>query len=408
MPAGKLPQTFFRLDLDRSLQLHPRLALIIGLVGLAAAVGWYFVFHPPLTLDGLRIPGIILVSGILLGLLAAVLAYKSGRRVHSVYDVERILGFAPIVQLPDFDEVSSDIADEYVFSLAAAIEFAAHQQGITSCVFTGSASGTGVSTLIGRVHSMLKALGRPTLLIDASRTLPLEQDLKNNFSLTDTAPILFSAHAEYFARMAGCTIVVLESGVTTRTRLRSVALALQRLNPYSVGFVLNRVPLAKADPAFRTAIRALEKHLHSMGGAAAGQTLMSAIAPSPSTKARREESSAPAIETAPAPAMSKETWQEAPAMAEPQQMEPLQALTIEELLRGAMFKHAALQEETQQEAHETATLHEEPPQEVTEQVATTQEVEPQEPMPQTEELRGEQEQAESNQAESGQAETKQE
>jgi hypothetical protein len=407
MPAGKLPQTFFRLDLDRSLQLHPRLALILSLVGLAAAVAWYFVFHPPLTLDGLRIPGIILVSGILLGLLAAVLAYKSGRRVHSVYDVERILGFAPIVQLPDFDEVSSDVADEYVFSLAAAIEFAAQQQGITSCVFTGSASGTGVSTLIGRVHSMLKALGRPTLLIDASRTLPLEQDLKNNFSLTDTAPILFSAHAEYFARMAGCTIVVLESGVTTRTRLRSVALALQRLNPYSVGFVLNRVPLAKADPAFRTAIRALEKHLHSMGGAAAGQTLMSAIAPSPSTKARREESSAPAVETVPAPAMSKETWQEAPAMAEPQQMEPLQALTIEELLRGAMFKHAALQEETQQEqAHETAALHEQPAEEVADLESTTQEVAPQEPMPQTEELRGEQEPAESKQEEPKQEEPK--
>jgi hypothetical protein len=86
-------------------------------------------------------------------------------------------------------------------------------------------------------------------------------------------------------------------------------------------------------------------------------------------------------------------------MAEPQQIEPLQALTIEELLRGAMFKHAALQEETQQEAHETAALHEQPAEEVADLGSTTQEVAPQEPMPQTEELRGEQEQAESKQEE---------
>ncbi len=328
MPDGKLPQTFFHLDLDRSLQLHPRLVVVISILGLVAAVAWFFAFHSPLnasafTLDTLQIPGGILVGGIILGFLAAILAYKFDRRVHSAYDVERILGFPPMVQLPDFEEVSSDIADEYLFSLAAGIDFAAHQEGITSSVFTGSASGTGVSTLVGRVHSMLQALGRPTVLIDASRTLPLEQDVNSRFVLTDTAPILFSAHAEYFARMAGSTIVVLESGVTTRIRLRAVARALQRINPHSVGFVLNRVPLAKADPAFRTAIRGLEKHLQSMGGAAAGQTLMSAIATSPSAKPRREESSPAPAEMMTSPVPQEEAKQpEVQSPAEPDLREP--------------------------------------------------------------------------------------
>jgi len=51
--------------------------------------------------------------------------------------------------------------------------------------------------------------------------------------------------------------------VTTRNELRNAAATLQRLNVRAVGFVLNRVGLTKADPAFRASVEAVEKHLQA-------------------------------------------------------------------------------------------------------------------------------------------------
>jgi hypothetical protein len=87
--------------------------------------------------------------------------------------------------------------------------------------------------------------------------------------LTDTAPLAVSAETEYLARFVDCAIVVIESGVTTRAELREAAGTLQRLGVGAVGFVLNRVGLAKADTAFRAALEAVEKHLQAQGSQAA-------------------------------------------------------------------------------------------------------------------------------------------
>ncbi len=81
--------------------------------------------------------------------------------------------------------------------------------------------------------------------------------------LTDAAPLAVSAETEYLARFADCTIVVVESGVTTRAQVRDTASRLHRLNVAAVGFVLNRVGLAKADPAFRHSVEAMERHLRA-------------------------------------------------------------------------------------------------------------------------------------------------
>jgi hypothetical protein len=51
--------------------------------------------------------------------------------------------------------------------------------------------------------------------------------------------------------------------VTTRDELREAARTLQRLKVGAVGFVLNRVGLAKADPSFRASVEAVEKHLRA-------------------------------------------------------------------------------------------------------------------------------------------------
>jgi hypothetical protein len=92
---------------------------------------------------------------------------------------------------------------------------------------------------------------------------------REGLMLTDTAPLTVSAEAEYLARRADCTILVIESGVTTRAQLRAASSSLQRLNPAAVGFVLNRVSLKNADESFRNSVSEVERHLRVQGRTAA-------------------------------------------------------------------------------------------------------------------------------------------
>ena len=54
------------------------------------------------------------LGGLLLGLLAAIVANKLDPRVYIGADIEESLGFAPMAVLPDFDEVSDGVAAEYL------------------------------------------------------------------------------------------------------------------------------------------------------------------------------------------------------------------------------------------------------------------------------------------------------
>jgi hypothetical protein len=254
----------------------------------------------------LRNAVLIVFAGLFFGLLAAVAAHKRDPRVYIARDVELVLGFAPMVQLPDFTEVPDGVAEEYLLRLASSIEHARKQSNLRSVVFTGTGSGTGVSTLVQRVGEILEAMGRPTVLADATGTagmvpdadfpgnggalglVPVRRASRPNallqkmaeemetqgesLMMTDTAPLAVSAETEYLARFVDCTIVVIESGKTTRGELRNAAETLQRLDVPAVGFVLNRVGLAKADPAFRVSVQAIEKHLQAQGGAVSRRT----------------------------------------------------------------------------------------------------------------------------------------
>jgi capsular polysaccharide biosynthesis protein len=237
----------------------------------------------------------IVLAGLGFGLIAAVLAQKLDPKVYIAADVEQVLGFAPLAQLPDFNEVTEGVAEEYVLRLASAVEHGRKQGDLKNCIFTGTASGAGVSTLLNRVRAMLQAMGRPTVLVNATGAQPptprtaigapkgspglvpalrLSQSTallremageteegEDSLVLTDTAPLAVSAETEYLARFVDCAIVVIESGVTTRTQLREAAATLQRLDVGAVGFVLNRVRLATADRGFRQAVEAVEKHV---------------------------------------------------------------------------------------------------------------------------------------------------
>jgi uncharacterized protein involved in exopolysaccharide biosynthesis len=244
---------------------------------------------------------LIIVLGLFLGVLAAVTAHKLDPKVYIAADVEHVLGFAPMAQLPDFNDVSEAVAEEYMLRLSSAIEHARKQGNLRNCIFTGTGPGAGVSTLVHRVRKMLEAMGRSTLLVDAtgaragappvegtqalvaiervSRPHELLQQMahengagEENLVLTDTAPLSVSAETEYLARFVDCAIVVIQSGVTTRAQLREAAATLQRLNVGAVGFVLNRMGKAKADPAFRASVEAVEKHLQTQGSQVARRT----------------------------------------------------------------------------------------------------------------------------------------
>jgi uncharacterized protein involved in exopolysaccharide biosynthesis len=239
------------------------------------------------------------LGGILLGLLAALLANNLDTKVYIASDIEHLLGFAPMAQLPDFNQVSDGVAEEHLLRLSSAIEHARQQGDLKSCIFTGIGPGAGATTVATRVRTILESMGRPCVLVDAtgtttpapransaglglqsntslmptdrgSRSTALLQQLSSqgkeeeeSLILTDTAPLTISAETEYLARYVDAAIVVVESGVTTRAQLREAADTLQRLNVSAVGIVLNRVGLSTADPAFRDSVRAVEKHLRT-------------------------------------------------------------------------------------------------------------------------------------------------
>jgi uncharacterized protein involved in exopolysaccharide biosynthesis len=239
----------------------------------------------------------IALGGILLGLMAALLASNLDPKVYIATDIEHALGFAPMAQLPDFSEVSDGVADEHLLRISAMIAHANQQGTLKSCLFTGTSSGVGVSTVSTRVKTLLETIGSPAVLINESgmpmpvqrtgsaeagpqdsagklairrgiRSVALQQRSEGaaeeeSLVITDTAPLLISAETEYLARNVDAVIVLVESGVTTRTQLREVATNLQRLNVAAMGFILNRIELKKADPSFRRSVRAMEKHLRA-------------------------------------------------------------------------------------------------------------------------------------------------
>ncbi|HEY2856847.1 MAG TPA: hypothetical protein VGJ21_00350 [Terracidiphilus sp.] len=263
---------------------------------------------------------ILLLAGLVFALGGALVAHNFDPRVYTAGDVERVLGFPPMAQIPDLLEVGSGVAEEYMLRLAAAVEHA-HQQGLlSSCIFTGVAAGAGASTVSKRVSGLLEAMGRETVLVDAvgtpapnagnlnagtdmvcaprgSRSTALLQQMseetdEDTVVLTDTAPLQVSGETEYLARFVDSAIVIIESGVTTKAQLREVAKTLHRLDVSSVGFVLNRIALVNADAAFQQSVHAVEAHLHSQARAferaVAAQKeneQQNAVAPSPATPA---------------------------------------------------------------------------------------------------------------------------
>ena len=240
----------------------------------------------------------MVLGGLLLGLLATQIANHLDQRIYIADDIKHVVGIAPMAQLPDFDQVSEGVAEEHLLRLSAAIEHAYQRSNLRSFIFTSAGPGAGVTTVVGRVSSLLESMGRPTVLVGAgwvppassrggsnvhdlngeasaqlasrhgSRSMALPHHLAEEAEsggesvvLTDTAPLGISAETEYLARFVDAAIVLVESGVTTRSQLREVSATMQRLDVPAVGFVLNHIGLEKADHSFRQSIELTERYL---------------------------------------------------------------------------------------------------------------------------------------------------
>jgi len=195
-------------------------------------------------------------ASIVFGLFLAVLAHKLDPKVYIASDVENVLGFAPMAQLPRFAQVSEGVAAEHLIRLAGDIEHVALQDGIHTVVLTGAAEGAGVSALASQLRPVLS----PAV------THPADGSTPAGVTLVEAPPVLLSAEAEFQVRRAGWTLAVIESGVTTRAEVRNLAAALKRLDAPAVGFILHQIDLSKADPAFRSSIREAERHVQQNGG----------------------------------------------------------------------------------------------------------------------------------------------
>jgi Mrp family chromosome partitioning ATPase len=93
---------------------------------------------------------------------------------------------------------------------------------------------------------------------------------ENNYDvvLVDGGPLLISADTEYLARVADGTIIVAQSGRTTRKQLQRSASLLERLHVPGVAVALNRVNPSHADAALRQDVLDFQQQLKKQRGTA--------------------------------------------------------------------------------------------------------------------------------------------
>ena len=230
---------------------------------------------------------------ILCGIGAAVLARMRDKRILIGLDVADVLGFPPLVVLPARSEVSQRVFEEYVLRLAAGIESAHRTGGARTFLLTAVSLTTDIGPIATALTRKFKEIGVNVVIATASDMLspsegvqsagsePMSSDelartvefwsegfvaanvakmkAEHGLVLIESEALLNCAQTEYVARCADVTILIVESGVTTRPELLRAAELLHRLNVVGMGAILEEIQLRYADADFRDAIEALER-----------------------------------------------------------------------------------------------------------------------------------------------------
>ncbi|MEN9630433.1 MAG: hypothetical protein RJA10_3661, partial [Pseudomonadota bacterium] len=244
----------------------------------------------------------LLVMVLLAALAAAVVLPVArdlmDRRLYTVNDVERLMGIPPAGwQIERGDAVTDLFAEEQLRRLASSLVRARDNSGSGVFGFTGIKPGVGTTTVVLDLGRTLQALGFKVLLVEANgatrderyvtdkpglleylrgmattaevigsrnpddpprvavggrgqETLPRLDRLKEaivqwgsttDFVLVDMPALLSSADAELLARTVGNTLLVVQAGRTEKGELMRARRTLLRIDPASVGVVVNRI-----------------------------------------------------------------------------------------------------------------------------------------------------------------------
>jgi polysaccharide biosynthesis transport protein len=236
-------------------------------------------------------------------------------RIHLGIDIEQILGFSPIANLFNDQDVILQVFDEGTLRLAGGIDHAVRTAGVRTVVLTSVNAGAGTTSIVENLGSTLAKLGRKTLRIDSSgatspvayithnldqsahrgltgahvrrpevdmwSTAVIAQPFSGKFTpltnlvdqafkdltvdydiiLIDAPPILISAETEYLSRFADMTVLIAEAGVTKKTQLIRASRLLERLQIPGMAVVLNKIKYRRADRATREDVSAFESRL---------------------------------------------------------------------------------------------------------------------------------------------------
>jgi succinoglycan biosynthesis transport protein ExoP len=263
-----------------------------------------------------------LIISFLAGIAAALLADALDPYVYTSRDVEQVIGFPPIGVLLDHDDFSSEASGQYLLRLAGGIQHARNSAGARTFLFTATAAESGTTTVVEKLGRQLRNLGLNTLTVAATNidgkiayvrsensftyaeagatrysdklrrtgngdlavqgnagqtssniysgtfVSQILNEVKNDYDvvLIDASPILISADTEYLARVADGTVLIVQSGRTTRSQLNRAAIVLERLDVPGVAVALNRVSRDRVDPALIRDVEEFQRQLKKQRG----------------------------------------------------------------------------------------------------------------------------------------------
>jgi uncharacterized protein involved in exopolysaccharide biosynthesis len=259
----------------------------------------------PLPSRKLIILGLALPLAVFCALTAAVILQKFDPRVYIGADVERVLDFSPIAVLPVSEEVGYKVAEEFLFRLVAGLDQAHRLAGAHTFIFTACSPETAFDGLISSIAAELEILGYRTMTLSAAEALsPIEVTGKSSFSewsdstelarsggetglrikresLVDehlerlkqkvdflfikSGPLRSSSETEFVVRLGDISVLIAESGKTTRQELRSCIALIRRLRARGLAAVVTELKLRNADKEFVESVRFADQRQDASG-----------------------------------------------------------------------------------------------------------------------------------------------
>jgi succinoglycan biosynthesis transport protein ExoP len=232
-------------------------------------------------------------------LATAVILQKLDSRVYIGADVERVLDFSPMAVLPVSEEVGYKVAEEFLFRLVAGLDQAHRVAGASTFVFTACSQGTAFDELVSSIAAELEILGYRTSTLSAAEALsPIDMSGKGTFSewgdstelaraggetglrirresiidehlerlkqkvdflFIKSGPLRSSSETEFVVRLGDVSVLVVESGKTTRQEMRTCLALIRRLRARGLAAVVSDLKLRNADEEFIESVRFVEQ-----------------------------------------------------------------------------------------------------------------------------------------------------